>query len=71
MKGLRSNNATNGNSTSEVEAESAKYYDRNIQTYSVNNQNPADFIDEFLALFPKGNGRILDLGCGPGINSGY
>ena len=71
MKGLRSNNATNGNSTSEVEAESSKYYDRNIQTYSVNNQNPADFIDEFLTLFPKGKGRILDLGCGPGINSGY
>jgi len=70
MIDLSSNNV-NHDFFADVKAESASYYDRNIQTYSQNNQNPAEFIDEFLALFHEGTGRILDLGCGPGVNSGY
>ena len=59
-------------SFSDVPAESASYYDRNAQSYSECNQNPADFIDEFLEYLQKGNGKtVLDLGSGPGVNAGY
>ena len=55
---------------SELPAESASYYDRNAATYSTTNQNPAEFIDEFLSHMQEG-GTILDLGSGPGINAEY
>ena len=52
-------------SLSDVPAEFASYYDRNTQSYSASNPNPADFIDEFLEYLRKGNGKIvLDLGSG-------
>lgn len=57
-------------SFSDVPRKSADYYDRNMQTYSESNQNPADFIDEFLGYLGKGK-DVLDLGCGPGINAEY
>ena len=54
----------------DVNSSSARYYDRNAASYSANNQNPADFIDEFLGYLQKGN-VILDLGCGPDVNAEY
>jgi ubiquinone/menaquinone biosynthesis C-methylase UbiE len=61
-----------GPSFSNIPAKSASYYDRNTQSYSESNQNPADFIDEFLEYLQKGKGKaVLDLGSGPGINAGY
>lgn len=59
-------------SFSDVPAKSASYYDRNAQRYSESNQDPADFIDEFLGYLQKGSGKtILDLGSGPGVNAAY
>lgn len=56
------------------DADPISYYDNFTQTYIDNNQNPADFIDEFLGLL-RGKGaerkQILDLGCGHGVNAGY
>lgn len=58
----------------------ANYYDRNTRIYLENNQNPSDFIDEFLGLLRQGSDKkkaekrklgILDLGCGPGVNAAY
>jgi SAM-dependent methyltransferase len=46
------------------------YYENHGQTYIDNNQNPADFIDEFLGSL-RSAGSILDLGCGHGINANY
>jgi ubiquinone/menaquinone biosynthesis C-methylase UbiE len=59
-------------SFSDVPTKSARYYDRNARNYSESNQNPADFIDEFLEYLQMSKGKvILDLGCGPGVNSAY
>lgn len=59
-------------SFSDVPTKSASYYDRNTQSYSGSNQNPADFIDEFLEYLQKGKGKVvLDLGSGPGVNAAY
>ena len=59
-------------SFSDVAEKSASYYDRNAQSYSESNQNPEDFIDEFLEYLQNGNGKVvLDLGSGPGVNAGY
>ena len=59
-------------SFSDVPVKSARYYDRNTQSYSNSNPNPADFIDEFLEYLRKGKGKTVpDLGSGPGINAGY
>lgn len=59
-------------------SKSVGYYDRHIQIYKHNNQNPPDLIDEFLDLLRGQSNndknvkrRILDLGCGPGVNTGY
>lgn len=58
------------NSFSDIPEKSARYYDRNIKTYSDTNQNPADFINEFLSFLKKGQ-KILDVGSGHGINAHY
>jgi ubiquinone/menaquinone biosynthesis C-methylase UbiE len=62
-------------SFADIPAESASYYDRNAQMYSDTNQNPADFIDEFLGLLkrqaPDKRQKILDVGSGHGINAEY
>lgn len=57
-------------SPSDISAKSASYYDRNTQSYLESNQNPVDFIDEFLGHLQKGN-TVLDLGSGPGTNAAY
>jgi cyclopropane fatty-acyl-phospholipid synthase-like methyltransferase len=51
------------------DADPVSYYKKHGQTYMDNNQNPADFIDEFLGLL-QGK-RILDLGSGHGVNANY
>lgn len=51
-------------------ADPVDYYENHAQTYIENNQKPADFIDAFLKLI-KDSGRILDLGCGHGVNANY
>ena len=52
-------------SFSDVDSKSVSYYDRYTQTYTDNNQNLADYIDEFLGLLGQDNDknakRILDL----------
>lgn len=45
-------------------------YDKIAKPYSEKFSNPSDYIDEFLSLIPK-NGKILDVGCGPGIDANY
>ncbi len=55
-----------------IPANSASYYDRNTESYSDGNQNPADYIDEFLEYLRQNDGKIiLDLGSGPGVNAAY
>ena len=52
-------------SFSDGDSKSVSYYDRYTQTYTDNNQNLADYIDEFLGLLGQDNDknakRILDL----------
>lgn len=45
-------------------------YNKIAKSYSKKFSNPSDYIDEFLTLIPK-NGKILDVGCGPGIDANY
>ncbi|OGI12482.1 hypothetical protein A3K64_04185 [Candidatus Micrarchaeota archaeon RBG_16_36_9] len=45
-------------------------YDKIAELYSREFSTPSEYIDEFLELIP-GNGKILDAGCGPGVDSGY
>lgn len=52
------------------DADPVRYYESHSQTYMDNNQSPADFIDEFLGLLQHGK-KILDLGCGHGVNANY
>ena len=45
-------------------------YDKIAELYAKEFPEPSDYIDEFLKLIPK-NGKILDVGCGVGIDAGY
>jgi len=49
---------------------SAETYDHISDAYAAEFNEPSDHIDEFLKLIPEG-GRILDAGCGPGVDSVY
>lgn len=71
---MRSDMAGDPSSFSDVPEKAASYYDRNRQTYSDTNPNPADFIDEFLGFLQQGRKskpKILDLGSGHGINADF
>lgn len=48
----------------------AKTYDKISSAYAAKFNKPSDNIDEFLKLIPRGS-RILDAGCGPGVDSAY
>lgn len=48
----------------------AHVYDEISGAYVGRFNEPSDHIDDFLNLLPQG-GRILDAGCGPGIDSAY
>ena len=45
-------------------------YDKIADSYAGAFSNPSEYIDEFLSLIPK-NGKILDVGCGTGVDAGY
>jgi len=45
-------------------------YDKIAESYANEFSKPSEHIDEFLVLIPK-SGRILDVGCGVGVDSGY
>lgn len=45
-------------------------YELISQAYAVKFCEPSDNLDDFLKFIPKG-GRILDAGCGPGVDSSY
>ena len=45
-------------------------YNKIAQSYSKKFQKPSDYIEDFLKLIPKG-GKILDVGCGVGVDAGY
>jgi len=45
-------------------------YDEIAKPYAKEFSRPSDYIDNFLGYVPT-NGRILDLGCGPGFDSAY
>lgn len=45
-------------------------YDKIADHYANAFSNPSEHIDDFLALLPK-NAKILDVGCGFGVDSGY
>lgn len=44
-------------------------YDKIAKQYANKFSKPSEFIDEFLLALP--GKKILDVGCGPGIDSGY
>jgi len=45
-------------------------YDEIAKPYAKEFSRPSDYIDNFLGYVPT-NGRILDIGCGPGFDSAY
>jgi len=45
-------------------------YDKIAEPYAKKFSSPSQHLGEFLARVPK-RGRILDVGCGPGIDAGY
>jgi ubiquinone/menaquinone biosynthesis C-methylase UbiE len=50
--------------------QASSVYDKIAELYAKEFAKPSDHIEEFLAMLPK-NGKILDIGCGPGVDSGY
>ena len=48
----------------------ARLYGKIAKQYAKEFQSPSDYIAEFLRMVAK-NGRILDAGCGPGIDTKY
>ena len=45
-------------------------YEKIAKLYAEEFKEPSDYIDEFLKMLPK-NGKILDAGCGVGIDANY
>ncbi|MFH1073420.1 MAG: class I SAM-dependent methyltransferase [Nanoarchaeota archaeon] len=45
-------------------------YDKIAKLYANEFSKPSGYINEFLALLPK-NGKILDVGCGVGVDADY
>jgi len=50
--------------------QSSSVYDKIAKIYAKKFSKPSEYIDEFLSLIPRG-GRVLDAGCGPGVDSSY
>lgn len=50
--------------------QASSVYDKIAEPYAKEFSKPSEYIDEFLTLLPK-NGKILDAGCGVGVDSGY
>ena len=45
-------------------------YNKIAESYAKEFSEPSDHIDDFLKLIPK-NGKILDVGCGVGVDANY
>ncbi len=58
-----------GNNGIDVCLQAAEFYDKNALLYANRFSEPCDYIDEFLDTVKKG--KILDIGCGPGINTNH
>lgn len=50
--------------------QASSVYDKIAEPYAKEFSKPSEYIDEFLALLPK-NAKILDVGCGVGVDAGY
>lgn len=50
--------------------QSVEIYDHISEAYADSFNEPSEHIDDFLNLIKSG-GKILDLGCGPGVDSSY
>lgn len=50
--------------------QAVEVYNQISDAYANEFTEPSEFIDEFLELLPK-SGNILDVGCGPGVDSAY
>lgn len=50
--------------------QTAKIYNEISDSYAAKFKKPSDNIDDFLKLVKKG-GTVLDVGCGPGVDTNY
>ncbi len=50
--------------------QASSVYDKIAEPYAKEFSKPSEYLDEFLKLIPE-KGKVLDVGCGVGIDSGY
>lgn len=50
--------------------QASSVYDKIAEPYAKEFSKSSEYIDEFLTLLPK-NAKILDVGCGVGVDAGY
>ncbi len=50
--------------------QASSVYDKIAEPYAKEFSKPSEYIEEFLALLPK-NAKILDVGCGVGVDAGF
>ncbi|MCL5795838.1 MAG: class I SAM-dependent methyltransferase [Patescibacteria group bacterium] len=50
--------------------QASSVYDKIAESYAKEFSKPSEYIEEFLALLPK-NAKILDVGCGAGVDAGF
>ena len=50
--------------------QASSVYDKIAEFYAKKFSKPSEYIEEFLDLLPK-NAKILDVGCGVGIDAGF
>lgn len=50
--------------------QASSVYDKIAKPYAKEFSKPSEYIDDFLAQLHK-NGKIFDVGCGVGVDSGY
>ncbi|MCF7906545.1 class I SAM-dependent methyltransferase [Patescibacteria group bacterium] len=50
--------------------QASSVYDKIAKPYAKEFSNPSEYLEEFFDLIPK-NAKILDVGCGVGVDSGF
>ena len=50
--------------------QAVSFYEKVAKSYAQEFSDPSDYVDTFLSLIPS-NGKILDVGCGVGVDAGY
>ncbi len=50
--------------------QASSVYDKIAEPYAKEFSKPSEYIEEFLVLLPK-NAKILDVGCGVGVDAGF